>query len=116
MSEKKTIKEWQTELAEVARTNGFFEEDLDPRDIAVALCLIHSEVSEGLEEVRNKSPNFYYNPEIIGKPEGLASELADVVIRSMHLCELLDIDLEDIINKKNEYNKTRTHKHGGKAF
>lgn len=49
------------------------------------------------------------------KPEGFASELADVLIRVFDLAGALGIDLEDAVQSKMAYNKTRPHRHGGKA-
>ena len=43
-------------------------------------------------------------------------ELADCVIRIADMAELLGIDLEGCIRVKMEYNKTRPHRHGGKAI
>ena len=53
---------------------------------------------------------------VAAKPEGLASELADVVIRALDLAALLDIDLPSVIDLKLAYNRTRGHKHGGKTI
>lgn len=50
------------------------------------------------------------------KLEGVPSELADVVIRIMDMCERYGIDLQDIIERKHEFNKNRPYKHGGKKF
>lgn len=50
-----------------------------------------------------------------GKPTGFPSELADVVIRVADLCGALGIDLEGAVERKTAFNKTRSHKHGGKV-
>lgn len=109
------------------------------RDASVAerLCLIHSEISEALEAVRDKNPHVYYShtteeygscisdqPELqwpdysvtLGKPDGLGVELADAVIRIGDLCEILGIDLEECIQIKTEYNKGRAYRHGGRTL
>lgn len=46
------------------------------------------------------------------KPEGVAVELADAVIRIADLCGHLGIDLEAAIDLKMAYNETRPFKHG----
>lgn len=46
------------------------------------------------------------------KPEGVPSELADVIIRTLDACAAWGIDIETIIQEKIKYNKTRSHKHG----
>lgn len=50
------------------------------------------------------------------KPEGFPSEIADAVIRLLHLVAETGIDLEAIIDEKLTYNASRGHKHGGKKF
>ena len=50
------------------------------------------------------------------KPEGVPSELADIVIRALDFADLHDIDLGAAIEGKLAYNVTRGHRHGGKAL
>lgn len=50
------------------------------------------------------------------KPEGIPSELADIVLRVCDMCGYYGIDLEAIITIKMEYNATRGHRHGGKLI
>jgi NTP pyrophosphatase (non-canonical NTP hydrolase) len=50
------------------------------------------------------------------KPEGVPSELADVVIRAMDLADAYGIDLGAAIIEKLNHNATRGPKHGGKAL
>jgi NTP pyrophosphatase (non-canonical NTP hydrolase) len=52
----------------------------------------------------------------IKKPEGIPSEMADIVIRVMDYCGYAGIDLEKAIAEKMEYNRTRPFKHGGKTI
>ena len=46
------------------------------------------------------------------KPEGVAVELADAVIRIADLCGYLGIDLDAVIEEKMAYNAGRPYKHG----
>lgn len=79
------------------------------------LCLIHSELSEALEECRNghEFTAIYYNGP---KPEGVPIELADAVIRIADMCGAFGIDLAKAIEMKMAYNATRPRRHGGKLF
>lgn len=81
----------------------------DERPISQCLALVHSEVSECLEELREGNDACYYDDE--GKPSGWLIELADVVIRVMDLAGECGLDLGEAISMKHEYNKTRPHKH-----
>ena len=80
--------------------------------IPEAIALIHSELSEALEEYRYDRLDVFVTA--VGKPEGLPVELADTVIRIFDLCGALGIDLEEAMRMKHEYNKTRPYRHGGK--
>jgi len=48
------------------------------------------------------------------KPEGFGSELADIIIRVMHMSKRFGIDVAAEIDRKLEYNTRRTFRHGGK--
>ena len=100
-------------IKEVGANNiahGFRDEYLKPTDF---VALIHSEVSEVLEEFRDgREPNEIYYRVSDGKPEGIAMELADVVIRCFDMADYYGIDLEEAILEKHEFNKTRPYKHG----
>ena len=50
-----------------------------------------------------------------GKPQGVAVELADCIIRILDYCAWAGIDIEEVIITKHEYNKSRPYRHGGKV-
>jgi len=132
------LKELAKEIHQNAVDHGWWD---TPRSVSEILCLIHSEISEALEEDRNHhAPNETYysgkvkkgNVEVIAtfdhqtamfhnndhilvnKPEGIPSELADAIIRILDFCEHYGIDIDSAIREKMEFNKTRPYRHGGK--
>ena len=68
------------------------------------IALLHSEVSEMLEEWRNKND------------DELQLEYADVLIRLLDMADLFKIDLYAAYRRKMDKNWTRPHLHGGKTI
>lgn len=64
--------------------------------------MVHSEVSEAVEELR--LPKF--------NKDKFAEELADIVIRVMDIAERFKIDLYQTMWQKHERNLARPKKHG----
>lgn len=94
--------------------NGFY----DParmRNFDGMLANIHAEVSEALEEWRNGHgyTEIYYK-DGGHKPEGIPTELADIIIRVLDMCAWYEIDIEDAIRIKMTYNATRPYRNGDK--
>ena len=104
------IKELQIASHAIAVTKGWWEED---RNVGELLALIHSEVSEALEEWRIDEDLAVIRMEG-DKPVGFAVELADTLIRICDLAESAGIDLNAALQIKMAYNATRPWRHGGK--
>lgn len=97
-------KAWK--IAKIAESKGWIvPSSLAEVDaVARALCLVHSEVSEALEALR------------LGDEENFAEELADVIIRVLHLAHGLGMDMDQAVASKVERNRQREYKHGGKRI
>lgn len=69
------------------------------------VALIHSELSEALEEYRSNHgvTEVYQEAE---KPEGVPIELADAIIRILDYCGYAGIDIVAALERKHEYNKS----------
>ena len=117
----KSLKVMQAEVVANCKAKGWYDE---PRSFAEGIALMHSEVSEALEawrswkaddatELVNAGKVIKEDPP---KPEGVGSELADVLIRVLDECERWGIDLEAEYERKMAYNRTRPYKHGGKTL
>jgi NTP pyrophosphatase (non-canonical NTP hydrolase) len=76
------------------------------------IALIHSEASEALEDIRaGHGLNEYWKRQD-GKPLGVPSEMADIIIRVLHFCGKHGIDIDEAVFDKMKYNESRPYKHG----
>jgi NTP pyrophosphatase (non-canonical NTP hydrolase) len=85
----------------------------DPQTFPTLLCLVHSEVSEALEDYRMGLAITAQRHN--GKPYGIPLELADIIIRVMDICGLYGIDIDKAVKEKLQYNESRPYRHGGKV-
>ena len=102
----KTLNEWSKEIHDNAVKHGWWE---DERSIGEIIALCHSELSEALEEARAGRPMIWNEGD---KPEGIAVEMIDCVIRILDYLGKEGIDIDAAMKLKHEYNKSRQYKHG----
>jgi NTP pyrophosphatase (non-canonical NTP hydrolase) len=81
-------------------------------DICSKLALLHSEVSEAVQEVRDGRELHTIQYRADGKPAGFPIELADIILRTLDLAGALGIDIDTAVAVKHGYNETRPYKHG----
>lgn len=82
-----TVNEFAKEVHENAVAHGWWE---TARSFPEVAALIHSEVSEALEEWR------------------------DAIIRILDYLAYMGVDVEAVLMAKHEYNKGHEYRHGGK--
>src|SRR5262245_56509031 len=107
---------FMNEIHTNATKKGWWDEEklraAFPETISAKLALVHSEISEALEELRkcetqeNLASWVCYFENGSTKPEGFGVELADVMIRCMDLAKKLEIDLPGLMIAKHRYNET----------
>ncbi len=96
-----------------AKSMGWYDGEV--KSDLESLMMVVTEVSEAVEELRNEGvDSHYYSGN--GKPEGFGVEIADTIIRLLDLCAYRDINIEQIVFEKLEYNLTRGKRHGNKPF
>ena len=118
------VYELQEEIGAINAANGWHDrlnklwgdhDDAGIADHVVAkLALIGTEVAEAIEDMRDGRIEATVTD--TGKPVGLPSELADIIIRTIDLAYVLGVDIDEAIVTKIAANRGRGHMHGGKRL
>jgi len=110
-----TLTDWATTINQWASDKGWNDK---PLQLDGLIALMHSELSEALEEWRDGHAEGAVRFEVDKygnqKPEGVPIELMDCVIRILHTLAYYGVDANHIMQTKHEYNVTRPYRHGGK--
>lgn len=132
----KPLNELAERINENARDHGFWPEE--GRNMGEMLMLATSELAEALEEHRAVKPAIYFRhttdcqatqrgiEETIDqaaggwctcdpKPEGIAVEIGDCIIRCLDTMKSLNVDIDRVVDTKMSFNERRPMKHG-KAY
>jgi len=100
-----------------AKEKGWW--DQGDRNIGELIALMHCELSEAMEEYRKDGVEGLSTIHINvdgkqGKPGGIATELADVLVRIFDFCGRYEVPLGEALRLKLAYNRGRSHRHGNK--
>ena len=135
-----TLNEYAQKIHETALSHGWYDKE---RPMPELLMLMVSELSEALEEYRAGRPLEWYDcdecqgkpqpcapadisdclqygresecPYRSKKPEGIAVEVVDCLIRILDTLAYLGVDIDGVVGRKMAYNETRPYRHGGKV-
>lgn len=120
-----TLNDWRDVVHQYAIDKGWWDTS-ESRNFGDLMALLHTEISEAYEEYRNghtPTDHYYDSSKSVTspageewyKPEGIPSELADLMIRVFDICGYFGIDIQAVLTEKHIYNLHRPYRHGNKV-
>jgi NTP pyrophosphatase (non-canonical NTP hydrolase) len=106
------FRELQKAIHDIAVDHGWWDKE---RNSGECIALMHSELSEALEFLRQGNSKSRWSDHI---PDylGIEEELADTIIRILDFAEARKYNVAAALLAKMEFNRNRPHKHGGKRM
>jgi NTP pyrophosphatase (non-canonical NTP hydrolase) len=98
------LNNYAIQIRKICDEHGFYWNVKNPKDIATLLLLMHSEISEATEALRDE------------KYEEVKLEIIGLIIRALHLLQLLNTDIDKLLQSEIIRNQSRPYKHGRKLF
>lgn len=115
----KAFRCWAGIIHKSAVEHGWWETedgkcDDGERNFAEICMMCVTELAEAVNEYRNDKPLLYEGED--GKPEGVAVEMVDCIIRLLDWLGHEGVDVDAVLSEKYSFNLTRPHRHGGKKL
>lgn len=117
VSDHPTIPEMTAEVHKYLADHGWFDQ---PVSFLESMMLLVTEATEAVEAWRqwglaDATPEFSTFGDVFAgvppKPEGVGSELADILIRLIDSAQRFGVDLDAEYRRKMDYNHTRPYRH-----
>lgn len=105
LTENKSLKEIQQYIADILKLRGFSEETAEQK-----MLMLTEEVGEVAKAIRKDKAKMGIDNSKINNYDTIESEIADVFIVLVSLCNVLKIDLFTAIKDKEKDNINRTWK------
>ncbi len=106
------IKKLQHDAFANGVAKGWYGDVPNPAELPKYLMYVTTELAEIMEDWREGKPINEWMPDQNGKPQGIPSEFADILIWCGSLAGYYGFDLEAAVKAKMAYNTTRPKLHG----
>lgn len=123
---RQVVEDMTQEVWDFLGDKGWLDTD---HSFSELMVLLHTEISEAVEAYRqwgletpptrlvSYAPDGAYPGAVdIVKPEGVGPEMADLLVRLLHTCRRLNVDLVEEFRRVMEHNRQRPFRHGKKKM